>query len=230
LIQESDSTSNAAIPLLDLAARRRLSELMVGSVVTQLIYVAAKLGIPDLLSDHAMSAGEIAAKVGGDARSLGEMMRALAALEIFSVEDDGRFRAAPMGRLLRSFPGFRSQAILVGEEYYRAGADLLHCALTGEPCFNHVFGKGFYEYLASNPEVAQRFNEVVALSAPARYREVARHYDFSRARLLIDVGAGYGGLTAVLLKGNPAMRAKLIDSPAVLAGARAQPLEPVIPP
>lgn len=202
------------------AARERLSAIFVSNIVTQLVYVAAKLGIPDLLASRQMSSAEIASAVGANPRELDAMMRALAAMDVFAIDDGGRYSVRPLGELLKSHPGWRSQAILVGEEYYRAAGDLLHTALTGEPAFDHVLGMSFYEYLRANQSSAERFNEAMIMSAPLRYHDVPAAFDFSRARTIVDIGGGHGALLSIILNATPNLRAILFDAPHVIEGAR----------
>ena len=54
-----------------------------GYWLSQAIYVAAKLGIADLLKDGPKSCTELAAATSVDERSLFRIMRALASAEIF---------------------------------------------------------------------------------------------------------------------------------------------------
>jgi O-methyltransferase domain len=200
-------------------ARKRLGELMIGGFVNQIIYVAARLGIADLLADQPRTLDELARATGGKPRILGAVMRALETLDVFALDAGGRYHLLPMGSVIRSYPGWRSQALLFGEEYFRCSGELLHTVTTGELAFNHAFGMPFYDYFARNQEAAARFNQVMTLSAPLRYADVPTAYDFSRAELLIDVGAGHGGLTAIVLKAWPHLRAILFDSQPVTSGA-----------
>jgi SAM-dependent methyltransferase len=201
-------------------ARQWLSHLMVGGFVTQSIYVVAKLGIPDLLHQRARTAAELAAATGSDLRALQAILRAATALGLFALDSDGRLQLRPMGRVLRSYPGWRAQALLFGEEYYRACDELLGAVKAGRPAFDKVFGMSLYEYLADNRAAASSFNEVMTLSAPSRYGDVPSAYDFARVRTLVDVGAGHGALTAMILRAYPQMRAILMDSRRAIAGAR----------
>ncbi len=200
--------------------REQLGELMTANFVTGLIYVAAKLGIPDLLARGALTSDELAAHTGANRRAMAAMLRVLGAVDVLAVDDAGRYSLRPLGHALRSNPGWRSQALLLGEEYFRASTELLHTAMTGKPAFDHALGASFYEYFARNREAAARFNEVMTLSAPIRYADVPAAYDFSAVRTLVDVGAGHGGLTALILRAAPAIRAVLFDRPEVIAGAR----------
>jgi len=204
------------------ALREKIANLFVGNIITQIIYVAAKLGIPDLLAAGPMTSDEIATKASAHPRALFGILRALVALEVLAEQPDGRFALTPIGEFLRSHPGWRSQAILLGEEYFRASNDLLHTALTGEPAFDQVFGMGFYDYFTrtENKAAAARFNEVMIMSAPLRYSDVPAAFDFSRIRKIIDIGGGHGGLTSIILQANPNLRAILFDAPQVIEGAR----------
>ncbi|MDO8433590.1 MAG: methyltransferase [Candidatus Binatus sp.] len=200
--------------------REKISNLFVGGIVTQIVYVAAKLGIPDLLASAPMTAEEIAAKTGAHPPTLVGILRALVALEVLGEMPDRRFALKPIGEFLRSNPGWRTQAILLGEEYFRAAGDLLHTALTGEPAFDHIFGMGFYEYFTRNEAAASRFNEVMTMTAPLRYSDVTAAFDFSRAKKLVDIGGGHGAMTSIVLRANSGLRAVLFDSPPVVEGAR----------
>ena len=57
----------------------QLTALMDGYVVTQLLYVAAKLGIPDALSDGPRGGPEVADAVGADPLAITRVLRGLAA-------------------------------------------------------------------------------------------------------------------------------------------------------
>lgn len=201
----------------DPSLREKIANLLIGSVVTQLVYVAAKLGIYDLLVQGPMTATEVCAKTGANPRAMDTILRALAALEILSVDDNGRYSPTAVGHVLKSFHG---HALLLGEEYYRATGNLMHTALTGERGFDQIFGMDFYEYMTRNTDAGARFNQVMIMSAPSRYADVPAAFDFSRARTLVDVGGGHGGLTSIVLRANPALRAVLFDAPGVIAGAR----------
>jgi precorrin-6B methylase 2 len=201
------------------AARSQLTELMVGNFVTQIIYLAARLGIPDLLDAAPLGAAELAQRTGTNFRALDAMLRAMVSMDVFARDDEGRFTLRPMGRLLRSYPGWRSQALLLGEEYFRSSAELMHTMMTGEPAFDRAHGKSFYDYFTKDPVAAARFHEVMTLSAPVRYAEIPRAFDFSRIARLVDVGAGRGGLTSLIMKTYPQLKAVVFDAPQIIAAA-----------
>lgn len=69
--------------------------------VSQAIYVAATLGIADLLKDGPKSIEELAETTGTHAPSLYRLLRALASVGIF-IESDGRFSLTPLAEYLRT--------------------------------------------------------------------------------------------------------------------------------
>ena len=81
------------------------------------IYIAAKLGIADLLKDEPKGSGELALATKTHASSLYRVMRALASAGIFAEDEKGRFMLTPIADTLRSdVPGsLRAWAILVLE-------------------------------------------------------------------------------------------------------------------
>ncbi len=119
-----------------------------GLWVSRIIYVAANLGIPDLLRDGPKSAGELAEATGSNAASLYRVLRALVSVGILAEDDDRRFGLTAVGATLQAGnPGsLRAWALLVlGDERYQAWGDLMHTVRTGETAFNHRFGMGLWD-------------------------------------------------------------------------------------
>src|SRR3954452_1496762 len=83
----------------------RLRQLVNGYQITQAIYVAVTLGLPDLLAEGPRTAAELALDAKADTHSLQRLLRALAALGILAEERNGDHRSftlTDMGQLLRS--------------------------------------------------------------------------------------------------------------------------------
>ena len=78
------------------AAGETVRRLIMGFRTTQLIHVAAKLGIADRLEDGPQEVAVLASAVGADPRALRRLLRALASLEIFAETPDGRFALTPL--------------------------------------------------------------------------------------------------------------------------------------
>jgi SAM-dependent methyltransferase len=202
-------------------AQAALQQMTSGYGTTQLIYVAAKLGIADVLEDGPQGIDALAQATQAHAPSLYRLMRALAGLGVFVENADGAFATTTLGRCLVSgSPGaLRARAILNGEDWYRGWGGLLHSVRTGETAFDHIAGMPFFEHLAANPETANTFNEAMASATEGAARAVADAYDFSRCRTIVDVGGGTGAFLAGILKANPQARGVLFDRPSVVAAA-----------
>src|ERR1043166_7557791 len=72
-----------------------LTQIMLGSLATQAVYVAATLGIADLLVDGPKSLEELARARNAHAPSLYRILRALASLGIFAEDDHRVFALTP---------------------------------------------------------------------------------------------------------------------------------------
>jgi hypothetical protein len=206
----------------DLAqAQAILQQMTNGYWITQIIYVAAKLGIADLLKGDPRTIQELARSTATHPPSLYRLMRALASLGVFRENEDGTFETTTLGRcLISGSPGaLRARAIANGEEWYRAWGGLLHSVRTGETAFDHVLGMPLFEYLSANAGAATTFNEAMASSTELAARAVAEAYDLSRVGTIVDVGGGTGAFLAVILTANPGARGILFDRPGVVAGA-----------
>jgi hypothetical protein len=195
--------------------------MMTGYWVSKAIYVAAKLGLADLLIDGAHSAEELATATQTLAGPLYRVLRALASVGIFSEVAPSRFALTPLAELLRSDTpdSMRALAIMYAEEQSRAWDDVLHSVRTGQPAFEHAFGMPYFEYFATHPEASHVFNEAMVGWTSQVVEAVAAAYDFSPFTSVVDVGGGHGALLAAILTVTPAARGILFDLPHVVEGA-----------
>ncbi len=203
--------------------RAQLQEMIVGFRPTQLIHVAAKLGIADLLKDGPKSCDEIAVGVGVHSRSLYRVLRALASLGIFAETLDGEFELTTLAEPLQTaVPGsLRAWAIMWGEEWmWRPWGEILHTVVTGENSFDRIFGAGFFEYLSKNTEASEIFNTSMTARSESEVAAVLAVYSFVGASKIVDVGGGEGTLIAAILKSYPETHGILFDVPSVIESSR----------
>jgi hypothetical protein len=189
--------------------------LLDGYRLTQMIHVAAKLGLADQLKDGPRTVEQLAGLTKTHPDSLYRLLRTLAGLGVFAEDDGMRFRLTPAAELLRTgTPGsMRTTAVVAGEEWmWRPWGALLHSVTTGETAFDHLYGKGTFDWLAERLQA-----EGTRRSADT----VARVYDFSAAQTVIDIGGGAGELLSAILRPNPGTRGILFDLPHVAKAARA---------
>ena len=191
-----------------------LTQMMSGFRVTQLIYVAAELGIADLVQDAPKNADELASLVGVDREALCRVMHGLVSIGVFTQQEDGCFAPTPHSYYLQeNVPGsLRPRILFWGQEWnQRAWSNALQTVRTGESGFNSAFDMGFFESLAQHPPVARRFDEHIASRTITFANAVIAAYDFSRFDNIVGVGAGYGALIVPILQANPHMRGVIFD-------------------
>ena len=73
-----------------------------GLHISRAVYVAAKLGISDLLADGPRAAAELAELTQAHAPSLYRVLRLLAALNVLREQPSGHFALTPLGERLRT--------------------------------------------------------------------------------------------------------------------------------
>lgn len=190
-----------------------LFQMATGYWLSQAIYVAAKLGVADVLENGPKSSAELAAATSCDRSSLFRVLRALASVGVLSQIDGDRFALTRLGGGLRSnVPGSqRAIAITLGEVHYQACGDLLHAVRTGSPAFDQVFGAGLFEHLAQNPEDGAAFNQGMTDMASMVAYAILLAYDFSEISAVVDVGGGEGQLLRRILSWYPEMNGTVFD-------------------
>ena len=201
-----------------------LFQMMTGYWISQALYVAAKLGVADLLADGPQPVEELATATQTDARSLRRLLRALASVGVFTEASPGAFALTPLAALLRTGTpdSMRALALMYAEEQYRAWGNILHSMQTGQPAFEQQFGTSYFAYLAQHPAADRVFNEAMTSVTTQFVGGVVDAYDFSPFKTIVDVGGSYGTLLAAILRRNPAARGILFDQPHVVAAARDQ--------
>jgi len=218
-----DSTGGSAAKAPEIAPRLSLFQMITGHYVSCAIWVAAKLGVADLLGDGPRSADDLAGRTGMHGPSLRRVMRMLASVGVFAETESDCFALTPIGECLRGGPGSSAPVAMLfaAPNIMRVWRELLYSVETGNVAFEHVFGMNCFAYLAEHPEEAAVFNQAMtSVTAPVAGM-VAAAYDFSRFVHIVDVGGGQGALLAAILKSNLGLRATLYDLPHVTAGAHA---------
>jgi O-methyltransferase/methyltransferase family protein len=200
-----------------------LLHMMTGCWISQALYVAAKLGIADLLQEGPQSCTRLAEATQTHPRALYRVLRVLANVGVF-VEDEAEcFRMTPLAEpLCTDAPGsLRAFAIMLGApEHWRAWEGMLHSVSTGQPAFDHVFGVPLFQYFPAHPEAAQLFNDAMTSRSGQENAAIVAAYDFAAAHTVVDVGGGQGTLLASILHAHPKARGVLFDLPHVIAPAR----------
>lgn len=205
----------------DVYAWEKLCELIWGCAVSEALHVAVQFGIPEILEAGPKPLDELAANTGLDPWSLESILRTLAAFEVLTNDGEERYGLTGMGRLLLKSAA-HSIATDAGEFFptiYNSLGALATAVRTGDVAFNRVYGKSFYEYLATNENLAATFYSMMEANASQRYNGISTIYDFSGASHVIDIGGGEGSLLAQLLSEHPEITGTVFDLPHVAARA-----------
>jgi hypothetical protein len=201
-----------------------LLQLGTGYWVSQSLYVAARLGVADLLKDGPAGVEDLARATGTQPAPLFRLMRVLASVGVFAEEGERRYKLTPLSEQLLSGPkSMRPMLIHLGEApSWRAWGELLHSVETGKTAFPHANGAEVFPFYAAHPESAEPFNEAMTAYSNVVTAAVVGAYDFSPFHKIVDVGGGHGHLLASILKAAPEASGVIFDLPAVVEGARAR--------
>ncbi|WHT23130.1 methyltransferase [Crossiella sp. CA-258035] len=196
-------------------------QLLKGAAVTQVVGVAARLGVPDALGPQPRPAAEIGAACGLPAEQAVRLLRAMADLGLCAEHDRG-FTATEDGNLLRSDVdgSLHAYALLASHPTALEPLARLEFSLrTGRAAFPEVFGRGVFEHFAADPELAALYN--TAMGQPTRHiaESLPARYDFGRFSSVTDVGGGDGTLLITLLRHFPTLRGLVIDTGAAIPQA-----------
>ena len=199
----------------------RLARVMEGYVTTQLLYVAAKLGIPEVLAAGPRTGAQVAEAVGADPAAVTRVLRGLAVDEVVDELDDERFALTALGQAL---PALQGPIVVRGELYYRAAAGLLDAVREGGTAFERVYGKRFFDHLEHHSDHEAAFQASMAGRAEREAVDVDAAYDFTGVRRLVDVdvGGGRGVLLSAILRAAPGLHGVLLHRPAAIPEARRQ--------
>jgi len=200
-------------------------QMVSGFWLSQMINVAARLGLADQVAAQPKSLAELSEATGTHARSLYRVLRVLVSTGVFGQDDDGKYSLTPLSETLRSDVPASMRAFAMaelGQEHYAAWGNLLHSVKTGEIAFDNHFGESVWQYYAKNPDDAAVFNDAMTGMTEMVNAAVVEAYDFSGIKKLVDIGGSHGALMSAILKSNPAMQGVVFDLPHVVEGAKAR--------
>jgi O-methyltransferase domain/Dimerisation domain len=184
------------------AAAAAVLRMIQGLHISRAVYVAAKLGIADLLAEGPRPASELAKLTKADAPSLYRVLRVLAALKLLHERPRGHFALTPLGERLRAnVPGsLRNWATLTDTLGGLLPFDrILDSVMTGEAGLKLAYNDTWIDFLAKHPTAAVNFQAAMSERTAAFAPSVAATYDFSQMRRVVDVGGGRGTLLAAVL-------------------------------
>jgi O-methyltransferase domain/Dimerisation domain len=208
--------------MMTTAPQFQLRDLLMGTVLTQAVQVAAELGVADALANDSKDCSTLAAELGVEPSALRRLLRALAGCGVFEQGADGRFANSTMSEHLRadSAASLRGLALAYGDPaIWRAWEGLLKAIRAGGSAFEHVHQMPLFEHLKVHPDSARRFDAAMASSASIVNDALANAYDWGRHSSIVDVGGGTGGTLTRILGAAPQTTGIVFDLPHAAAKA-----------
>lgn len=192
-------------------------QMFAGSWITQGMWVAAELGIADLLTKGPRTVEQLAEDTCTQSGALYRLLRALASVGIFVQDAQKRFSLTPLAELLRTeaMGSQRSIAIMMGGEFQAAWGELLHSVRTGEPGFQKKFGMPFFQYMIEHPERHTIYDAAMTGVHGGETEPMLDAYDFAVFKTVVDIGGGNGQVLGAILKRHPSLHGILFDLPDV---------------
>jgi precorrin-6B methylase 2 len=196
--------------------------MVYGAQTAQVIYVAAKIGIADLLGKGPRQIAEIAPATGIDPVVLRRVLRFLVSRGVCAELPGDRFTLTEFAQPLRTDhpDSVQPRAIFNGEVLFPLWGELLHSVTSGESAAQRVFGMSLYDYFDAHPETGALFDRTMASAARYRHGPAVAAYDFSPFGTIVDVGGGNGALLISILRTYPQPRGIVFDLPPAAERAR----------
>lgn len=200
----------------------QLSNMIVGYWQSQAIYAAAKLGIADLLAPGPQTIDALTAASNASPEPLYRLLRALASIGIFAEGPSKTFSLTPLADSLRAdAPGSQKAFCLMnGGQQFTSWSEIVYSIQTGKSAYERVNGRPLFEFLATDAEQAQIFDDAMTGIHGRETNLMVDAYDFSGINILVDVGGGNGSSLIGILQHYPEMHGVLFDLPHVVERAR----------
>jgi ubiquinone/menaquinone biosynthesis C-methylase UbiE len=193
----------------------KLLDLIQSHRITAVIYVAAKLGIAELLRDGPRTVGELAKATAADSDALGRLLTALSTVGVCSLAGEDRYSLTEMGAGLDGDAehSFKHWAIFEGKMLSTRWNDMLESIMTGKTAAEIQNVADSFELMARIPENVSMFNAAMTDLTRLVTPDVLRAYNFGAISHLMDVGGGSGELVGAVAKKYPNIRGTVFDLP-----------------
>jgi hypothetical protein len=198
-----------------------VSGLIGGYWAAQVACAAASLELPDHLAAGPKTAEDLAQAAEAHAPSVRRLLRAMVSLGLCTQAADGRFALTEAGDCLRAdTPGsVRGRALFIGDRLWMQFSDLTHQVKTGGRTQKVLGGAEGFEAMKDDPAGLHTFQQAMAESSRMAARGAMAAYDFGPFKRVLDLGGGYGGVLAELLKAHPGQTGAVCDLPFLRGGA-----------
>jgi hypothetical protein len=202
----------------------QIMQAMFGLMVTKALAAAAVIGVADALEAGPLYYTDLARKVGADQRALHRTLRMLTSVGIFDEPSPGTYANNPPSDLLRAAhpASLRNMAVMIASEsHWLPWGRYEDTVRSGRSGPQHAFGEDIFTWFQRSENQGQWrvFNDAMTSFSSMVGPAVARAYDFTPFRTIVDVGGGHGALLREILSRAPDAVGVICDLPGVVRGA-----------
>ncbi len=199
-----------------------IMDVGMGFFASRTLLTAVELELFTELGAHHMTGAQIQEALGLHPRAIPDFPDALVALGILNREGDGpdavyHNTAESAVFLDKESPNYIGGILeMAGDRLYGFWGNLTEALKTGRPQSEiKETGEPMFAKLYSAPERLGQFMNAMAGVSAGNFRALARKFDFSPYKTLVDAGGATGQLSCMVAAENPHMRCTSADLPEV---------------
>jgi ubiquinone/menaquinone biosynthesis C-methylase UbiE len=181
---------------------------------SRILHAAAELDVFTVLAQTPLSATEVAAQIGADARPLTVLLNAVAAIGLLAKRGQTYHCESSVARLLASDSHESILPMVLHMSHLWTRWAWLPDIAKGIPPSEDAF-----DFSRDTDELRAFIGAMHSIGAPLA-QQIAAAVNPAASRAMIDVGGGSGTYTIAFLRAVPEMRATLFDLPEVIEMAR----------
>jgi tRNA A58 N-methylase Trm61 len=193
----------------------RLFDLIQSHRVTAVIYVAARLGLAELLRDGPQAPGMLAKATGADERALGRLLTVLCTIGVCSRSGEDHYALTEVGASLDGAAehSIKGWLIFEAEMLSKSWGGMLDTIMSGKTAAELQGLANSFELMGRTPDTVDKFNAAMVDLTRLVTPDILRSYDFSGISHLMDVGGGAGELLGAIAQQNRKLRGTVFDLP-----------------
>lgn len=203
----------------------KIMNLVGATILSQALYVTAKLDIAELLRNGPQTSEYLAVATSSNEDALYRVLRALSSEGIFMEVSKRVFSNTEASETLLSDHPASTRDLTIWmchPDHWNVYSKLEISVKTGKTIWEEVHGEPIFPYLfQTNTELGDIFNRAMTSYSQQTIPAILAAYDFSEADSIADIAGGYGHLLGAILQHYPDKEGVLFDLPEVLKGAPA---------
>lgn len=194
-----------------------IKKILFGYYETQCLYVITKLKIADYLQSCPKPITELANLAGVNEGKLYRIMRFMAAKGLFDELPNQKFQLNTESEALISTSenNINNFIRLHAEYFYNSATELTNSIISNNTAFDLKFGENASNHFKNDKKAGEIYNLAMKENSELYGKLIAKTFDFSPYKTIIDVGGGIGSILVNILLQNKNMSGINFDIPAL---------------